>query len=70
VHAVRRGRGRSVDVMRSALECAARGWGESIVMGVAAAGQEISTRPFQMVRPPSLRHAVHTPTQGMGLGRA
>jgi len=43
-----------LQVMRAALECAARGWGESIVMGVAAAGQEVSTRPFQMVRPPSL----------------
>jgi S-(hydroxymethyl)glutathione dehydrogenase/alcohol dehydrogenase len=36
-------------VMRSALECAARGWGVSVVIGVAAAGQEISTRPFQLV---------------------
>lgn len=36
-------------VMRAALECSARGWGESIVIGVAAAGQEISTRPFQLV---------------------
>ncbi|SLN15988.1 S-(hydroxymethyl)glutathione dehydrogenase [Aquimixticola soesokkakensis] len=36
-------------VMRQALECAHRGWGESIVIGVAAAGAEISTRPFQLV---------------------
>ncbi|SFI79006.1 S-(hydroxymethyl)glutathione dehydrogenase/class III alcohol dehydrogenase [Aerobium aerolatum] len=36
-------------VMRQALECAHRGWGESIVIGVAGAGQEISTRPFQLV---------------------
>lgn len=36
--------------MRAALECSARGWGESIVMGVAAGGKEISTRPFQLVR--------------------
>jgi len=36
-------------VMRSALECSARGWGVSVVIGVAAAGQEISTRPFQLV---------------------
>jgi S-(hydroxymethyl)glutathione dehydrogenase/alcohol dehydrogenase len=36
-------------VMRNALECSARGWGQSVVIGVAAAGQEISTRPFQMV---------------------
>ena len=38
-----------VQVMRSALEAAHRGWGESVVIGVAAAGQEISTRPFQLV---------------------
>ncbi len=36
-------------VMRQALECCHRGWGESIVIGVAEAGQEISTRPFQLV---------------------
>lgn len=36
-------------VMRSALECSARGWGTSVVIGVAAAGQEIATRPFQLV---------------------
>eukprot|EP00442_Polarella_glacialis_P035743 CAMPEP_0115078060 /NCGR_PEP_ID=MMETSP0227-20121206/17348_1 /TAXON_ID=89957 /ORGANISM="Polarella glacialis, Strain CCMP 1383" /LENGTH=685 /DNA_ID=CAMNT_0002465421 /DNA_START=166 /DNA_END=2223 /DNA_ORIENTATION=- len=36
-------------VMRQALESAARGWGVSVVIGVAAAGQEISTRPFQLV---------------------
>jgi len=35
-------------VMRDALECSARGWGVSVVIGVAAAGQEISTRPFQL----------------------
>lgn len=35
--------------MRAALECAHRGWGQSVVIGVAAAGQEISTRPFQLV---------------------
>jgi len=39
----------NVEVMRSALESAHRGWGESCVIGVAAAGQEISTRPFQLV---------------------
>ncbi|KAL4855154.1 Alcohol dehydrogenase class-3 [Chlorella vulgaris] len=38
-----------VEVMRAALECAHRGWGESIVVGVAAAGKEVSTRPFQLV---------------------
>jgi hypothetical protein len=38
-----------VQVMRAALEAAHRGWGESVVIGVAAAGQEISTRPFQLV---------------------
>lgn len=35
--------------MRSALECAHRGWGQSCVIGVAPAGAEISTRPFQLV---------------------
>ena len=39
----------NVKVMRQALESAHRGWGESIVIGVAGAGQEISTRPFQLV---------------------
>lgn len=39
----------NVQVMRSALECCHKGWGESIVIGVAGAGQEISTRPFQLV---------------------
>ena len=36
-------------VMRQALECAHKGWGQSIIIGVAAAGKEISTRPFQLV---------------------
>ena len=39
----------NTNVMRSALECAHRGWGQSIIIGVAGAGQEISTRPFQLV---------------------
>jgi len=39
----------NVDVMRSALECCHKGWGESIIIGVAGAGEEISTRPFQLV---------------------
>ncbi|PLB51666.1 S-glutathione dehydrogenase [Aspergillus steynii IBT 23096] len=39
----------NVSVMRAALEACHKGWGESIVIGVAAAGQEISTRPFQLV---------------------
>ena len=39
----------NVDVMRQALECAHKGWGESIIIGVAGAGKEISTRPFQLV---------------------
>merc|ERR1712200_287491 len=38
-----------VQVMRTALEVAHRGWGESCVIGVAAAGKEISTRPFRLV---------------------
>ena len=37
------------EVMRQALECCHKGWGESIIIGVAGAGQEISTRPFQLV---------------------
>jgi S-(hydroxymethyl)glutathione dehydrogenase/alcohol dehydrogenase len=36
-------------VMRQALECCHKGWGQSVIIGVAAAGQEISTRPFQLV---------------------
>jgi len=39
----------NVDLMRQALECCHRGWGESIIIGVAGAGQEIRTRPFQLV---------------------
>ena len=38
-----------VGVMRQALECCHKGWGESIIIGVAGAGQKISTRPFQLV---------------------
>ena len=39
----------NVDVMRAALECVHKGWGESVIIGVAPAGAEISTRPFQLV---------------------
>jgi S-(hydroxymethyl)glutathione dehydrogenase/alcohol dehydrogenase len=39
----------NVDVMRTALECCHKGWGESIIIGVAGAGQHITTRPFQLV---------------------
>jgi S-(hydroxymethyl)glutathione dehydrogenase/alcohol dehydrogenase len=39
----------NVNVMRQALECCHKGWGESIIIGVAGSGQEISTRPFQLV---------------------
>ena len=39
----------NVNLMRSALECCHKGWGESVIIGVAGAGQEISTRPFQLV---------------------
>ena len=39
----------NVKVMRQALECSHRGWGKSVIIGVAGAGQEISTRPFQLV---------------------
>ncbi len=39
----------NVNLMRAALECCHKGWGESIIIGVAGAGQEIATRPFQLV---------------------
>ncbi|MEM7075220.1 MAG: S-(hydroxymethyl)glutathione dehydrogenase/class III alcohol dehydrogenase [Pseudomonadota bacterium] len=39
----------NVEVMRAALECAHKGWGESVIIGVAPAGAEIATRPFQLV---------------------
>jgi S-(hydroxymethyl)glutathione dehydrogenase/alcohol dehydrogenase len=39
----------NVNVMRQALECCHKGWGESVIIGVAGGGQEISTRPFQLV---------------------
>jgi len=39
----------NVKVMRAALECSHRGWGVSVIIGVAPAGAEISTRPFQLV---------------------
>ena len=39
----------NVSVMRQALECCHKGWGQSCIVGVAGAGQEISTRPFQLV---------------------
>ena len=39
----------NVNVMRQALECCHKGWGVSVIIGVAGAGQEIATRPFQLV---------------------
>ncbi len=39
----------NVNTMRAALECCHKGWGESVIIGVAGAGEEISTRPFQLV---------------------
>merc|ERR1711916_145055 len=39
----------NTDVMRQALECCHRGWGTSVIIGVAEAGKEIATRPFQLV---------------------
>ena len=39
----------NVEVMGQALACTARGWGQAVIIGVAGAGQEISTRPFQLV---------------------
>lgn len=51
--------------MRSALECCHKGWGESIIIGVAGAGQEISTRPFQLVTGRVWRGTVKTPCIGV-----
>ena len=49
----------NVEVMRQALECCHKGWGESVIIGVAPAGAEISTRPFQLVTGPRLaRHGL------------
>ena len=39
----------NVNIMRAALECSHKGWGKSVIIGVAGSGQEISTRPFQLV---------------------
>jgi len=39
----------NVQTMRAALECCHRGWGQSVIIGVAGAGEEISTRPFMLV---------------------
>lgn len=39
----------NVSIMRAALECCHKGWGTSVIVGVAASGQEIATRPFQLV---------------------
>jgi threonine dehydrogenase-like Zn-dependent dehydrogenase len=47
--------------MRQALECCHKGWGQSVIIGVAGAGQEIATRPFQLVTGPGL--------EGLGLRR-
>lgn len=46
----------NVNTMRAALECCHKGWGVSTIIGVAAAGEEIRTRPFQLV---TGRHAIH-----------
>ena len=49
----------NVTLMRAALECCHKGWGESVIVGVAGAGQEISTRPFQLVTGSRMaRHSV------------
>ena len=57
----------NVDVMRAALECCHKGWGTSVIIGVAGAGQEIRTRPFQLVtgatgeaRPSAARRGART----------
>lgn len=49
--------------MRAALECCHKGWGQSVVIGVAAAGKEISTRPFQLVTGEILCQPQFTVTQ-------
>ena len=54
----------NVDVMRQALECCHKGWGESIIIGVAGSGQEISTRPFQLVTGRSWRGTAFGGTKG------
>jgi S-(hydroxymethyl)glutathione dehydrogenase/alcohol dehydrogenase len=54
----------NVEVMRQALECCHKGWGESIIIGVAGSGQEISTRPFQLVTGRSWRGTAFGGTKG------
>ena len=54
----------NVKVMRAALECTHRGWGVSVVIGVAPAGAEIATRPFQLVTGPDLER--HRLRRGQG----
>ena len=49
----------NVDVMRQALECTHKGWGQSVVIGVAGSGKEISTRPFQLVTGGQFISSVH-----------
>ena len=66
----------NVGVMRSALECTHKGWGQSVVIGVAASGKEISTRPFQLVTgaafacrvPLKLRMRVREPVRAHEVG--
>ena len=48
----------NMNVMRQALECTHKGWGQSVVIGVAGSGKEIATRPFQLVTGESL-HRLH-----------
>ena len=49
----------AIQVMRAALECCHKGWGQSVVIGVAAAGKEIATRPFQLVTGAPALQAAH-----------
>lgn len=52
--------------MRAALECAHKGWGTSCIIGVAGAGQEISTRPFQLVTGRGTKRQAHRHARRFG----
>lgn len=60
----------NVQVMRQALECTHKGWGQSVVIGVAASGKEISTRPFQLVTGQSAFSQYSTSLRGGIEGRS
>src|SRR5207244_2031216 len=60
----------NVDVMRQALECCHRGWGVAVIIGVAGAGQEIRTRPFQLVTGRVWKGTAFGGARGRKIGRA